>query len=271
MLYGYVKLFLAQIFLFFAQEERTVDHKRIWEIALQQSAVDLNCKAEDFFGGENRVVVSQDHPDAKKYYKLPHVCQMVSYGPCVIASVREDVKDAVESYLKKVPASHAFETPNLHELDALVRPYGLKSWFMGECFLPEVEKLQPLSCGYEMRLLQHPDFAGLYLPQWSNALCEDRKQLDVLGIGAFDGDEMVGFAACSADGVEMWQIGIDVLPAYRRQGIAAALTSRLALGILKRGKVPFYSAAWCNVASVRNAIKCGFRPAWVELGFRQTD
>ena len=81
-----------------------MDHKRIWEIALQQSAVDLNCKAEDFFGGENRVVVSQDHPDAKKYYKLPHVCQMVSYGPCVIASVREDVKDAVESYLKKVPA-----------------------------------------------------------------------------------------------------------------------------------------------------------------------
>ena len=69
----------------------------------------------------------------------------------------------------------------------------------------------------------------------------------------------------------MWQIGVDVLPEYRRKGIAAALTSRLALEILKRGKVPFYSAAWCNVASVRNAIKCGFRPAWVELGFRQTD
>jgi GNAT superfamily N-acetyltransferase len=63
----------------------------------------------------------------------------------------------------------------------------------------------------------------------------------------------------------MWQIGIDVLPAYRRQGIATALTRRLAKEILARGKVPFYCAAWSNVKSVRNAIKSGFRPAWVEM------
>ena len=63
----------------------------------------------------------------------------------------------------------------------------------------------------------------------------------------------------------MWQIGVDVLPEYRREGIASALTSRLALEILERGKVPFYCAAWCNVKSVRNAIKSGFRPAWVEM------
>ena len=62
----------------------------------------------------------------------------------------------------------------------------------------------------------------------------------------------------------MWQIGVDVLPAYRRQGVAAALTSRLALEILAREKVPFYCAAWSNIPSVRNAIKCGFLPAWVE-------
>lgn len=248
-----------------------MDNKRIWQIALQQSAVDLGCKAEDFLCGENRVVVSRYHPDAKKYYRLPHDCQMVSYGQHVVASVREDVKEAVEAYLQKVPAGHAFETPNLHELDALLQPYGMKSCFMGACFLPDVDVLKALPCAYDMKMLQQADFADLYLPQWGNALCADRKELDMLGVGAFDGDEMVGFAACSADGVEMWQIGIDVLPAYRRQGIAAALTSRLALEILERGKVPFYSAAWCNVSSVRNAVKCGFRPAWVELSARMTE
>ena len=69
----------------------------------------------------------------------------------------------------------------------------------------------------------------------------------------------------------MYQIGIDVLPAYRRQGIAAALTSHLALEILKLGKVPFYCAAWCNLPSVRNAIKCGFKPAWVEMTARSAE
>ena len=76
---------------------------------------------------------------------------------------------------------------------------------------------------------------------------------------------MIGLAACSADCDSMWQIGVDVLPDYRRKGIASALTSKLALEILKEGKVPFYCAAWSNLKSVRNAIKSGFRPAWIEL------
>ena len=77
-----------------------------------------------------------------------------------------------------------------------------------------------------------------------------------------------GEKRCSTDCDTMWQIGIDVLPEYRRQGITAALTSRLAIEILERGKVPFYCAAWCNFKSARNAVKCGFSPAWAELTAR---
>ena len=109
----------------------------------------------------------------------------------------------------------------------------------------------------------------LYLPEWSNALCEKRKELDVLGVGAYDGDRLVGLAGCSADAPQMWQIGVDVLPAYRRRGVAAALTSHLAQEILRRGKVPFYCTAWANVPSARNAVTCGFLPAWVEMSIRQ--
>ena len=68
----------------------------------------------------------------------------------------------------------------------------------------------------------------------------------------------------------MWQIGVDVLPAYRRRGIASALTSRLALEILARGKVPFYCAAWSNIRSVRTALRCGYRPAWLEVTARDS-
>ena len=131
--------------------------------------------------------------------------------------------------------------------------------------MPDVDVLHSLDCPYELRILTGEDFADLYLPEWSNALCKDRKHLDVLGVGAYDNGKLVGLAGCSADCDTMWQIGIDVLPEYRRQGIASALTSRLALEILNRGKVPFYCAAWCNVKSVRNAIRSGFRPAWVEM------
>ena len=136
---------------------------------------------------------------------------------------------------------------------------------MAEYFLPDLNALKLLPCPYDLRLLVPADFKNLYLPQWSNALSDKRPHLDVLGVGAYDGDTLIGFAGCSADCDSMWQIGIDVLPDYRRQGIASALTARLALECLERGKVPFYCAAWSNLPSVRNAIKAGFRPAWVEL------
>ena len=113
--------------------------------------------------------------------------------------------------------------------------------------------------------MKQGDFRELYMPEWSNALCKNRKHLDVLGVGAYDGNTLVGLAACSADCEDMWQIGVDVLPKYRRQGIASALTSTLAKEILSRNKVPFYCTAWSNIRSVRNAVKSGFIPAWVEM------
>ena len=87
----------------------------------------------------------------------------------------------------------------------------------------------------------------------------------MLAVGAYDDGNLIGLAGCSADAEQMWQIGVDVLPEYRRKGIASALTSKLAIEILNRGKVPFYCTAWSNVRSVRNAIKSSLIPAWVEM------
>lgn len=108
------------------------------------------------------------------------------------------------------------------------------------------------------------DFDDFYLPQWSNALCEKRKHLDRLAVGAFDKEKLVGLAGCSADCDSMWQIGIDVLPEYRKQGVASCLTNKLTMEILSRGIVPFYCCAWPNIKSVRNAIRSELRPAWIQ-------
>ena len=104
-----------------------------------------------------------------------------------------------------------------------------------------------------------------YLALWILYALGYPPSTDRLAVGAYDGDTLVGLAGCSADCETMWQIGIDVLPEYRRQGIAMALTSRIAAETFERGKVPFYCAAWSNIKSVRNAIACGFVPSWTEL------
>lgn len=242
-----------------------ITNKEILHTAMKQSAIDANCNAADFYAEENIIVESVINENARKYLNLPLPCNLISYGNNIVASIQEEYREIVTSYINKYPIEHCFETPNMHVLNDELQKYGLRICFMAEYFLPDVNCLKELKCDYELKILHKKDFTDLYKPEWGNALCEKRKELDVLGVAAYDGDKMIGLAACSADCDSMWQIGVDVLPDYRRKGIASALTSKLALEILKEGKVPFYCAAWSNLKSVRNAIKSGFRPAWIEL------
>lgn len=240
-------------------------NREMFAIAMRQSAEDMGCCEADFTADRNIVVPLQLGKNARKYLKQPITCNLVSYGNTIVAASINETFDLVSEYLGKFEFYHCFETPNMHWLNERLMEKGHKICFMAEYYLPDIDRIPVLSCAYHTRILKQEDFEPLYLPEWSNALCKERKQLDVLGVGAYDGNTLVGLAACSADCEDMWQIGVDVLPAYRRQGIASALTSALAREIINRNKVPFYCTAWSNIRSVRNAIKSGFVPAWVEM------
>ncbi len=238
--------------------------EEILRIAARQSAIDCCCTVDELFSGEARTVISQNVPGARKYLTLPFPINLVSYGRGIVASAIPELAPLAEEYINKFPAEHCFETPNLLWLTDRLRPLGYDACFMAEYWLPEPD-IAPLPCPYELRELHREDFAELYTDEWSNALCEKRRELDVLGLGAYDNGRLIALAGCSADCETMWQIGIDVLPAYRRQGVAAALVSGLAVKIFEHGKVPFYCCAWSNIPSARCAVKSGFRPAWAEL------
>lgn len=216
-----------------------MNNKEILNIAMAQSAIDLHCDAEAFQKSENIIVYSEKNAHARKYLNLPFACNMVSYGNNIVASTQPEYHGIVEEYLSKYDVSHCFETPNMHVIDEAFAAFGFQVCFMAEYFLPDVNDLKILPCPYETRIMESKDFIGLYTKQWSNALCEKRKELDVLGVGGFDNGKLAG--------------------------LASALTSRLAAEILRRGKVPFYCCAWCNIKSVRNALKSGFKPAWAEM------
>ena len=165
-------------------------------------------------------------------------------------------------FLQKIFATRALAIALYHYLADYTR------------IISKMQAFLPVDDKFELRRLGQADFASLYLPQWSHALCSERKELDILGMAAYDlntfdkttGEpKLIGLAACSMDCEDMWQIGIDILPEYRGLKLAPALTSRLSGEIFKCGKIPFYCASWANLPSVRNAAASGFRPAWTEL------
>ena len=247
-----------------------MDNNKIMKIALEQSAIDCCCAPEDFLSSNNSVHVSKASDRARRYLELPHLCDLVSYGTNIVATGREELLPKIARCIDCMPSiENCFETPGLYPLNQILEPEGARICFMADYFLPDMDAVfryeQPCGVSCELRVMGDTEFAELYLPEWKNALCADRKHLDRLAVGAFDRGKLVGLAGCSADCDTMWQIGVDVLPEYRRQGIASALTNRLARETFERDLVPFYCAAWSNVKSVRNAIRSGFRPGWVEI------
>lgn len=57
-----------------------MNNREILEIAMKQSAVDLNCRESDFEKSENVVVISEKNPAARRYLELPFDCNLVTYG-----------------------------------------------------------------------------------------------------------------------------------------------------------------------------------------------
>jgi len=79
------------------------------------------------------------------------------------------------------------------------------------------------------------------------------------------GEQTVGVAGAAADHDEMWQVGIDVLPDYRRRGIGKALVSRLTESLFTKEKLPYYLTSVSNILSRRLAVALGYWPAWVDF------
>ncbi len=242
--------------------------QEILRAALRQAAVDCSCREEDFLGKDNRVTESRPAPGASRYLQLPHILALYTFGNSIVASCRRDLMPEVKAFLDRAEAFYlSFEAPGIWELDRILEKAGARIGRMHSFYLPDPDRVftAECPCSLEIREMCPADFRDLYLPEWGNALCSKRKELDVLGFGAYDGDELAALAACSADTRDMLQIGIDVKPAYRHLGLASALTNRLARAVFGRGKIPFYAASWSNIPSIKNALRCGFFPAWAAM------
>ena len=137
-------------------------NQEIFQIALQQSAHDCNCKAEDFLSMENKVVLSRKNEKARAYLELPFACDLVSYGNNIVAQVSPEMKECVEWYINKYPVEHCFESPHLIALHERLEEYGYKVCYMAEYFLPDIDKIKELPCDYEIKVLLPQDFEPYY-------------------------------------------------------------------------------------------------------------
>ena len=179
------------------------------------------------------------------------VCTM---GAGVVVSASPELLPRVEPLLTGKSRDEVFEFPLV---------YGQSLYY-----LPDLGRFHPLPLpeGYRYRLLTGEQVKELRgIAGFDNSLAFDAQGETPTCIVFFaerDG-EVAGLAGAAPEGEGLWEMGVDVGPAFRRGGLGAALVSHLTAAILERDVVPFYCASVTNIGSQGVAFRAGLVPAWV--------
>ena len=83
-------------------------NQELLKIAMEQTAIDSNCKVEDLTANHNIVVISKPNENARRYLKLPFFCDLVSYGSNIVASVDERLTDFILKYIDHCTNKYCF-------------------------------------------------------------------------------------------------------------------------------------------------------------------
>ena len=142
----------------------------------------------------------------------------------------------------------------------------------GHCIVDEhpffIPKSLPetISPQFEIRWLEKDSLSQMIGDKrFTAALSGDENRPDMLAVAAIIDGKIAGLAGASADSPTAWQIGLNVLPAYRNRRIGTTLTALLAKEVERRGFLPFTGTGASHIQSQKVSIGAGFVPAWWEL------
>lgn len=221
-----------------------------------QFATDMNCMIDDLNCEKDSFVFTEakNNPGRRPFPRNEQHFEMLSMGKAIIVSASQKILDLVKPHLNNKSRDEAFFMPFV---------YGHSLYY-----LPDLTQIKLLTSpdGYVYEMLEQKDIPTLYQYEGFNSAVSydiNHPRPDILVTLAKKDGRIVGMAGASKDCDMMWQVGIDVLPEYRNQGLGMYLVNWLTLEIVNRRFVPYYGTASSNIASQRVAHHAGYFPVWV--------
>ncbi len=188
--------------------------------------------------------------------------EMITFGKNAVIRADISIYDWCVKHFSATPTCEIMDGENLFLIEKKLREFGKK--LAGEhvryLYLDNNKSVNQPS-GFKYQLFDKNNMNILYKEKgFNNAL---NYKNDVIAFGAYHKDQLVALAGADDSLLNLWQIGIDTLPAFRNNGLAAYLVKTLADEIEKRGALPYYTTWSPNIASTTVALKTGFFPTWV--------
>ncbi len=232
----------------------------------QQLSADFCCTSAEVTDNRHHFTVFSPHPERRQYQEItPCILKIAVVNGKLLFTGREDVIARCREVYADASAPWFMEQRNLIALNRELSTFGA-----------QLRHARPFSICTEPSPVDTGDFvirryAGAQIEafrqddRFGNAFGFCDTAPDMLGISAEKDGMLLGMAGVSADSSRLWQIGIDVLPEKRGQGIAEMLVSLIRNDVLERGRLPYYGTGVSHLASQRVALKAGFLPTWFEL------
>lgn len=152
---------------------------------------------------------------------------------------------------------------NVYEIFEFPLVYGQSIYFIPD--LTRLEKQDEIK-KYEFKLFDG-NTEQIELSSGSeNAITfgENGKCISNIAYCAYCNGNIIGVAGADKINEDIWEVGIEVLPEYRKDGLATILTKNLTMKILEKGIVPIWCASSTNIGSQAVANRSCYIPLWVE-------
>lgn len=182
-----------------------------------------------------------------------HKIKMLLFYDLILVSCSSNLYNLVKEKLEGKSTYEIFEFPLV---------YGQSIYF-----IPDVERItkQDEIDDFKFKLFDENTYEIELSSGFENAITfENGKCISNIAYCAYYGNKIIGVAGADKINDDIWEVGIEVLPEYRKDGLATILTKNLTLKILEKGIVPIWCASSTNIGSQAVANKSNYIPLWFE-------
>lgn len=235
-------------------------------LLLRQLSTDFCVSERALLDNQHHFTVFTPHPDRRRFEEIaPCLLKIAVVNGKLLFTGREDIIARCRTLYADANAPWFMEAANLAVLNRELAGFGAqichaRPFYTAKHALPvDTRDIVIRRYGQE----DIAQFRGDERFDDAYGFCEDAP--DMLGVAALQDGQILGMAGASADSPCLWQIGINVMPEARGQGIASLLVSLLRNDVLSAGRLPYYGTSISHLESQRVALRAGFLPAWFEL------
>lgn len=180
--------------------------------------------------------------------------KMLLFYDLILVSTSENLYDLVRERLVNKSVYEIFEFPLV---------YGQSIYFIPD--LKDLKKQEEIQ-NFEFKLFDGNTNEIELTEGFENAISFDKngKCNSNIAYCTYHNGQIVGIAGADKINDDIWEVGVEVLPEYRREGLATLLTKNLTIKILEKGIVPIWCASSTNIGSQAVAVRSNYIPLWVE-------